>query len=271
MKLITKPSSNPYSEISQTKKCTFSWLEAHEGIDTFEELFSPVKCKDYLEDLLVACKLGLTMKDDVYGFRYEESVDVSDRIWMSVHFGSNEELQRVRRSLHILHRYEDEPTNCFPVFNSDTTIILSVPQFWLQSPLTFSVYTFLIRTFTYNEGAKDWRELFESISKGDGNDAKYCHKFLENSDLDVLLFNIEKVLGDNPLSGCDDSLISQEMFDNTNFYNEAKFNVYSLHDGTGLKSLSNQVNSLFNVLDSSAVAGREWSDNYYKLLKGIDL
>ena len=269
MKLITKPSDNPYSEIGQTKKCTFSWLERNSEIDTYTELFSPVKCKDYMEDLLVACKLDLTMNDDIYGFSYTDWVDVSDRLYMSVHLGSPEELQRVRRSVHMLYRYEDESTVILPVDGSDTTIILVVPQFWLQSPLTFSIFTFLIRCFTYNEGYKGWRELFEAISEKNGNDASYCKRFLENCDLDALLFNIKEILGDNPLSGANDSLICKEMFDNTSWYNADKFNMYSLHDGTGMKSLSNQVNSLFDGYEVKSVAGKEWSDNYYKLLKGV--
>ena len=254
--------------MSQVKTCKFSFLK-HSGDSTYEELFSPVRCKDYLEDLLLAKITGCKMKDDIYGFRYDGELSISPHAYLSVHLGNPDQVKRVINSLPILHKYESSDITVSSLLEDDeTTIMLRVPSFWLRSPLLLSTYTFMIRCFTYNKDiSSNWRDLFDQVELSGGNDSDYVRRFMKHCDLDKLLLNIDEVLGDHPLTGYSDESMSQAMFDYTHYKCEMGFSMYSLHDTCGFKSLSELINRLYDGEPSVFKGGSFWGHSYYEILE----
>ena len=156
--LINFANKKYYSEITQSSSTTFAFVN-EVAPEEFTELFDPVKCRDFLGDVVFAdkykCKAG------IFGFEFDGTSQKLDKdaTKLSVHFKDMEEMNRFLNNLAILLDVEDnnqlERTQVYLPLYKDVLIIKGDP-FWQSAQWTISLYTHLLRCL----GSPDIDKLF---------------------------------------------------------------------------------------------------------------
>jgi hypothetical protein len=132
-----------YTESLQVSTTTFSFV-TQTGDGEFTELFWPVKCRDFLGDVVYTSQTGTPRS--IYRFKFAGKID-DDACKLVVHFGDLAELSRFYEGITILLDIEKEnglkPTQSHQV--SENALLLIGDAFWQSKVWLISLYTHLIR------------------------------------------------------------------------------------------------------------------------------
>jgi len=176
MNIIRAPIIN-YAEISQTSDTKFSFL--HEETDHFIELFSPVKCRDFLGDCISAQSTG--NYGSIYNFTPPKKLD-KDKTKLLISSERGIELYNIDKNLSYLTNIElKNKFNTSFILGVKEGLIIIGDSRWMSNVATISIYSYLLRTLSYNNPTK--------IKTG--NEADYKKRIGDNYQL--LLDNIYKI------------------------------------------------------------------------------
>jgi hypothetical protein len=165
------------AQIYQSMSLKMALLEKT-GDKSFNKITSFCVCRDFLNDVY---SFALAKKDfGIYGFSFPSGSKQPD--WTGMHlllqFPNDAAHATFEKNLVYIH--EVEKRNKVPltqVYESDFNgcYVVVGDKFWLSNALTFSLYTFLLRSACYKVGnVKDALEWLASVAKQDTSDAKYA-------------------------------------------------------------------------------------------------
>lgn len=137
-----------FAEENQPYKVLFAWGKKED--DQWQTQHTYVKCRDFLGDLIVLKKENNTTKD-LYGLTLPVDFKLTDKL--IVNFPKKE--YNALFVSNIKHLYEIENKNNIKnteiVFNNNKELVIKVPKFWMQSNVTLSLYTLLIKIFSHSK------------------------------------------------------------------------------------------------------------------------
>jgi len=187
LKLI-RAKKKEYSEIAQQKKVLFSFVNRKK--EELHEMFYPVNCRDFLNDVLVAEESK--EKVAIYGFRYNPHEQVLDRKATRFLITCDAE-DRDTLIENIILLWEIEKVNKIKRTNYYVLkggLYIEASPIWLQSTFGISLYTFLIKALAYQYN--DYNTWIEELAKQDTNEGKYVSPNVK--EFKLLLLNIKKVI-----------------------------------------------------------------------------
>jgi hypothetical protein len=213
LKVITE--NNYYNQIPQTSDIQWSFLNRVKGEkDSFEELFLNVKCREFFGDLVVCGNLNIDTPS-IYGLRLKDKRISVKKTLLSVSMNEGD-VEGFAKRLRFLRQIEGamgiKKTRIYPTQHNATDytkLVLVGDKKWISSPLLISLYTAIIRSLTYSFSKLTFKDHINELITGSysyGNDA-CTFKRLKDCEVDIvhLLTNIDVVLGDNPLTGLNDT------------------------------------------------------------------
>ena len=290
VKLNSVMQYSSYIQNPQTSSLEFALLE-RTGEDEFAEIHYSVKCREYFGDALVASHLNQPLPS-IYGFKLASKKMAIDETLLSLSLTKDNYNYFIQR-LPVLNRIEKKMrislTQFFSVENdsiNDYKIVSIGDKKWSSSPLLISIYTLILRSFTYKTNKRAFKNhIKDVINNYYGNDKLAFLEITSKINLEHLLFNIDKVLKDNPLTGADDLNFKLKVSKNNNsfrdrsistslkyYYSDVLYNVqWSIdnnHSQHGILSFINKL-ELLNTGNSylNNHIGSQWAQNYYLLLK----
>lgn len=198
---------NYLSEESQKSKIRFAFC-ATKNNSYYYNTTSWVKCRDFLNDVLFFQKHTTTTKENtsvnIYGFTYKATVDKStDIIALISH--DIQDLKNIKTSvIQILNKLEKQ---IYPTYEQTETyldnekytnipvLIVKPSPIWFTNTYTFSLFTCLLRLFTYEKLDKNiWRSIFLYNEKESTNDTYLVKMFEKKSDiLNTILLNLTEI------------------------------------------------------------------------------
>jgi len=174
-----------YNEITQNSKTKFSFLDEKE--DHFVELFSPVKCRDFLGDCIFS--KHTEKYETIYGFKAPTELNL-DKTKLLITSENEEDISNIRKNLSYLLKIEAknklEPTiivDLEPTEDTTPKIVLIGDSKWMANVATISLYSYLIRRLSYEDP--------EPNKIKEGNEKEYEDKLGKN--YKTLLNNISKI------------------------------------------------------------------------------
>ena len=187
LKLI-RAKKKEYSEIAQQKKVLFSFVNRKK--EELHEMFYPVNCRDFLNDVLVAEESK--EKVAIYGFRYNPHEQVLDRKATRFLITCDaEDRDTIIDNIGLL--WDIEKTNNIKrtiFYGVEGELYIEASPIWLQSTFGISLYTFLIKALAYQYN--DYNTWIEELAKQDTNEGKYVSPNVK--EFKLLLLNIKKVI-----------------------------------------------------------------------------
>ena len=161
------------AEIFQTKSIRFAFL-SQIGNNEFQPFHPPVKCRDFLSDVLQnAC----TKEEvDVYGFELsfeDNGLDLNafrllldfPSIAMATSFNQNFEFLLEKEKTF----FDVSPSKLFAVKGTNKKLVIEGDKYWQSATLLTSLYTYMCRAMLYLKGPeRDWITELPSDSV-DGN------------------------------------------------------------------------------------------------------
>lgn len=143
-----------YAEIGQNSSTRFAFVSEDEG--KFTELFYPVKCRDFLGDVVFSNYYD--KKVDIYYFTFHTKLD-QDHTKLSLFTPDENEHKLILDNLPYLWKIEDQNNlSRTEIITIDkNTDILYADSFWQTKIWAISLYTHIIRCL----GRKDLPNLFE--------------------------------------------------------------------------------------------------------------
>jgi hypothetical protein len=168
LKLIEAPKNENYRQESQTRSVLFSMVTLDDEKQEATCWFDWVKCKDYLGDILYSKKFGAPARVYGFDFDYTKVKDNPEFLELAVKFG-NSEFEMFRQNLGVLHRIEEQNglilSEVFETEKANTVVFIADP-FWKSDTHYLSLYSWLIRLFTYKKLTNDFiTELEEEYKK----------------------------------------------------------------------------------------------------------
>jgi len=288
-----------YNQNPQTSDITYSLLN-RTGKNSFKELHYPVKCREYFGDSLV---MAVADKDlpSIYGFRLINKRQALDETIFSVTLPTYDQnsirvydffvnqlkyLRKIEKGMGIPLKERSKFYEIDKSFNDYRKIVVVSPKEWQSSPLLISIYTLILRLFTYilhDDKMITLKKRMDSIADISGGvDGTYCTQ-VKPIDIQFILNNYKAILGENPMTGLNDDVIldkvsSYSTDDLVNFIKEIdnkeitiNYSIANNHSQHGLVSFVDRV-KYHNNHDCPAFilrsVGIEWSINYCKL-KGL--
>lgn len=269
----------PYNQSPQSSDIEFCMLQRKATEGTFKELHYKVKCREYLGDANIAAHLN-RKTPKIYGFELNGRMALNESIF-SLHLEKNSH-DNLRSNIRLLNRLERKlnisETELYLTDYGYILVSIGSP-FWMKSPLLVSIYSFILRALTYRKSSK--RKLSSYLKDISPSVSDYIYaKRLTRLDLEFLLLNIDEVLGENPISGIDDSiLIPSKAFSNSenvflkyinynNKINHTQFGVWTTHSNHGFNNLNTNLKNVENLktLDIGYPHGAFWAINYSNIL-----
>ena len=208
MNLITKPSKG-YCQVAQYSSTTFTFATHTE--DTITELFYPVMCRDFLNECVYNIVTNSNC-EEIYYFKAPQQKEFDLNFVNLVIHGKAEELSSIKACIHRLNVVEQNAgfkycTTCFEYeHKGEPYLHILGPKEWQQHPWMISLYTFLLRLYSYPVVSQtSWTEYSDLLKvlpqrKPDSwNDSYKEHSYLTrissyNGSLNVLLDNLRGVL-----------------------------------------------------------------------------
>lgn len=211
-----------------------------------------VKCRDFLNDVLIFSTYIKKDIERIYGFSLEINKNPID--WGNpqflIKYGKTEELDLFIKNLYYLHQLEDFyeiSKTSVERTNFKKTILISFSSFWVSNTLSLSFYTYILRCLSYPlEGnlwefinnykttTKDWRGESHLTVNPEG-------RLLEDiipDKLSLFIQNLPQIVEQNH----DYSYLHYYINNN---------NYYSIHDQAGFVSfLFHHYRTIFNNIDN---------------------
>jgi hypothetical protein len=181
-----------YDELSQKTSDKYSFLTKLDE-NTYRELFYPVKCRDYLNDIIIANYHGYSKVINIYDFNYNGGADFDTlRLSVSFDFEYDKELfvNQFSRVIKYIENNIPQIENKMRIITDvdDTNgdyhrVILEGDKFWMSHHLKINILTFVCRLCSYHHDKK-YRSL--------NNIIKYLYNSLGNCNYRVMLEEILK-------------------------------------------------------------------------------
>lgn len=265
---------NDYNQLYQAIDTKFSFCKRIKE-DHYEELFTPVLCRDYLSDAVVQSQVGRLPDCEVFGFRLDEEIDTSELMLRVVCSDKKAFLKNVKFIKGLEKKYPKlkKPLQVYETSHADSLVLVGDPL-WVKNSLTISLLTFLIRicnTKVINPGTTIntfTKEFIKQYSAYD--DSHYASEVIDQLDnFNFLIRHIDEILGDNPLTGVDD----EEFLENRYIF-ETESSSESFHNNSGLLSFAKYVEHFKALADGEndyygevKPYGVKWVMNFLRLKK----
>jgi hypothetical protein len=289
VKLNAVSKYSAYAQTPQTSSLEFALLE-RVGENEFTEIHYKVKCREYFGDALVAAHLNQPMPP-IYGFQLNSKRMTIDETLFSLFLDADNYDYFIQR-LPVLNRIEKKMgislTQFFNVkndLNNNYKIVSVGDKKWSSSPLLISIYTLILRSFSYKTNRRTFKtHIKDLLNNYSGNDKATFLEITSKINLEHLLLNIDEVLKDNPLTGIDDLDFKLKISENNDpfkaRYNETYLNYYyknikytvtwsisTNHAQHGILSFINNLKilKLGNNVPNNSI-GSQWALNYYLLI-----
>jgi len=285
LQIVTE--SNYYNQLQQNSEIEWSFLNRVKGKkNSFKELFLKVKCREYFGGAVVCANLDIDTPK-IYGFSLKDKRLSLKETLLSVSL-PKADIPNFLEHLPLLRKIEKQMgikmTRKYSTQHNDadyTKLVLIGDKKWVSSPLLISIYTQIIRSFTYKTTTTSFKShIKELITKiAYGNDV-IIFQSIESKGVDLmhLLINIDKVLGDNPLTGLNDAYLRSKKSSIIVEYStislpitivgSGQWSISSNHSrhgiGSFLEALSYRRNNKSEYV--SKTIGASWSKNYLELL-----
>lgn len=185
--VLKKAAKKDYIEIGQQKKVLFSFCNKKGNV--LKQLFSPVLCRDFLSDVLVAEEWN--KKVSRYAFVYNPARTKIDRDKTRLLLTINDEdKNNLINNLDILHEIEhnNKLIRTEITHVDDNTLLVEGSKVWLNSTFSLHLYTFLLKAISY-EYEHNW---FEELKDKETNEANYARS-LTPSFLKIINSNIKSI------------------------------------------------------------------------------
>lgn len=149
---IKQAPAKAYIEINQSYSLRYTYLK-HVGENNYVEFFYPVKCKDFLNDILYAEETQKPVY--IYGLSYDPRVDKIDRdkTRLALHFPSLEAKKKTIENLSFLHKLEKEnglePTVITECYEHHLIAMVEGDPYWQKATYLISFYTSFLRWLGY--------------------------------------------------------------------------------------------------------------------------
>lgn len=216
-----------YCEESQGNETLFSFV-VPSGEEDYQELFFPVKCRDFLGDAVYVTKYGRNIP--IYGFNFKDNLD-SETTMLLIQNKDKKYIDNFFNNLDKL--WEIERNNGIPLTIvervSDTEVLVFGDKLWQSKVWAISLYSFLLKCLTYPNGAE-------------GKELSYVRQFKEDT-WKKLLASLKTLL--TVKSGV------------TGWSNEEKIDTLKLHHYSGFVSIfaqgpgkDNEYRKVFDALSS---------------------
>lgn len=239
------------NEIFQSKKFRLAFAKI-DGKNV-KMLHKFVKCRDYLNDLVVEEHCPGFLKFPIYGF-HGEGIKIGKKEVVFL-VECQDDWENVMTSLPALHDLEKKlhwkRTKFFEVEGKPSLRLLIGSKCWKRSPLTLSIYTLLLRALTYGEEEDNIIGFLNGVKDRGGNDPGYISTIQGcKGGLMTLLSNIKRILGDDPILGRKEG-------------NNAQPQIATFHNKCGVVSFMNRVH---NNQKPDVSWGEKWEEEYKKVL-----
>lgn len=168
---------NALSQISQKMNTTFSFAHWFPDEERVVRLHEFVRCRDYLGDVLHACKYGKSHK--IYGFESSPTrtpIDTTQTILLMCHQDVDSFNSFQKNVGEIVRKFEEQEGLCatatinFTEGGVNYSLVLGDAR-WQESIPMISLYTLLLRCSCYTY--KDLNNWFEELQLIGGNDTNY--------------------------------------------------------------------------------------------------
>lgn len=193
-----KKRSSRYNESNQTKALYYSFVNK-EG-EYYTQLHPVFKCRDYFTDCIVGNALSRHIT--AYGFSWnpqEHKLD-TDKTRFLVHTAANttKMLELITQHIGVINQIEQELgiEQTVLIRVSKTDIIIEADIGWINFPLTFNLYTLVLKLLTYldkddhPESVRELEKLILSKTDISGTEITYLQQlqknFLERSSCETL-------------------------------------------------------------------------------------
>jgi len=207
--------------IENDQKSSIKFAPVYQRYTNYHTAWSPVKCRDKMNDLpsilATGCKVSL-----INGFTFntpEVFDDYGDDLKIAVYLKPSNK-KHFLKNFHIFNKFEEnygiKESKIEHLDNTEDALIIHSDMLWCKSPLTISVYTFLLRLITYCVKHKPEADMYDVIADirdwwnavYQGEDGDTCESLLNNPwyNLDVLMKNINYILSEAPLTGANDDV-----------------------------------------------------------------
>ena len=211
-----------------------------------------VKCRDFLNDVLIFSTYIKKDIERIYGFSLEINKNLID--WgnpqLLIKYEKTEELDLFIKNLHYLHQFEDFyeiSKTSVERTNYKKTILISFSSFWVSNTLSLSFYTYILRCLSYPLEGNFWKFINNyEITKEDWKGKSYLTlnpegRLIEDIIPDKLSFFIQNL----------PQIVEQNHnYDYLHYYINND-NKYSIHDQAGFVSfLLNHYITIFNNIDN---------------------
>lgn len=219
MKVNCESTEIPYQQIWQSSSSTFAFCRK-DGPSEYTELFWPVKCRDFLGDVVWSTETGKEVS--LYRFKYspEKSHIYRDNLNLHVRYEDKEEFSQFKKNLGYLR--EIEASNGFKETKYYTTpqgVLLIADKRWQSSIWAISLYTHIVRVIGCGKKLDD---LFdENNTNWKGIEHQYMIR-IGREKWDKLVKNISKLT---------------EVSDSSHGYIEEQENMYMIHNCSGFLGL----------------------------------
>lgn len=184
-KVIKAPRKH-YAEIFQSLEVKFSFCNLKDGV--LHEQFAPVKCKDFLGDVLHA-ELNKT-KFRIYNFEYDGATQQIDRdaCRLLMYFPNEKERDLFKANIGKLINIESENGLDLytDVHETDDPNVLYVEghEFWLSTIWRISLYSFLLKVMCYKYKTEDW---ITELRKNGSTEAEHMNYYDQKNQFPALL------------------------------------------------------------------------------------
>ena len=263
--------------------CRLSFIEAING--EYVEYNSPTSCKDYMGDLLYFSLLG---KPETFLSVSNKQTGIKETI-IKLRVPSGY-YKNVIKHFHILTTLEKRcnipPSTLKRVNGNKDELVIFGDSFWIQSPLTLSIYLQIFRSLAYNlsKSVRSVDNFFKLLSESVGNrDGRIAKNIVEAKvKIPYLLNNIGYILDSDKITGISDKYLYDKSpnknevlsIHNDKHVIESTGMSPSPHAYSGIEALANRVRT-FNTASNwkgniGGTNGAKWAFNYWKLTKGYD-
>jgi hypothetical protein len=170
---------NTLSQISQKMNTTFSFAHYFPAEEKVVRLHEFIRCRDYLGDVLHACKYGKTHK--IYGFESSPTrtpIDTTQTILLMKHQDEDSFVNFQKNIAEVVRKFEDQEglaattTINFTEEGTHYSLVLGDVR-WQESIPMISLYTLLLRCACYFY--KDVNNWFDELKEIGGNDTNYMN------------------------------------------------------------------------------------------------
>lgn len=207
-KATIKTINETYNELPQSFRVRFAWTIQTEPT-VFKNQHGWIVCRDFLGDYVVGKMIDNSF--NIYRFDATEGLPTN---LLALDFPAPKHLEIFLKQIKYIQSLENfnNTKQTEILFANEDQSVIKVPDFWMKSNVLLSLYTFLIKIFSYTE-----KDPFENAPPVEGQYIMATSKVLPD-----MLKNLSKLKFPSFLDQWKDSHTTAEIF-----HNESGFVSYS--------------------------------------------